>query len=139
MCLQDGDPSAPLRPGCIRSGWLPDPERMNAADNVVDLSGSFTLSAGAPVWTGQSPEEGAFITGWTRCVGQLDSYFNLLDFPLDRQSCPLMFESNIDDTQLLWAPAPGVSSTAVPAELRIDGWTKEGVAASVLPQFYPSL
>ena len=140
VCIQD-DPAEPVSPVCIPGGWVVDPEAMNAKDPHVAVGGTFTLSHGAPIWVGEadgSAAEGAWLTGWARCAGPTDSLFNMVDFPFDTQSAPLMFESrSLDDNFLRFVAAPSLVATALPpAAITLDGWRIDGVTASVVGNMY---
>ena len=130
-CIQDGDPIAPLLPNCARSGWLADPERMNSAssDSSVSMAGAFTVSLGSPSWVGSANgANGAWITGTARCVGLLDSMFDLRDFPFDKQTTPVTFESKtLDENKWVWAPGPNAAANAFPPGVSLDGWTTLGI------------
>ena len=139
-CFQD-NPSL-LAPGCVAGGWTATIEQMNAVNSGVNTAGNFQLTRGAPSWVGDAggtAEGGAWVTGWSRCSGQVDSQFNLASFPFDSQTAPLMFESTtFDATQLTWSPAPDIAANSLPRGVMVDGWDIQSVTGAAVPNFYPA-
>ena len=83
--------------------------------------------------------EGAWITGYSRVAGQVDSQFSLQDFPFDIQSIALEFESkSYDESMVRFVTVPSLNGAAIPTSLTLDGWTKLGVSSAVVSNYYPS-
>ncbi len=109
--------------------WKPDPERINSASDTT-----INFDAIPDIWDDESG--GTYVTLSTRLSGTLDSFFDLKEFPYDRQSVPIIIESkNYAEDALVWEFEPNVAATPIPP---VDGWFFEDVKAVVASHEYPT-